>query len=259
MKKRTLIRAAAVPAAALLIAALVFYKATGPKPFAAPYYNDPADTAPLPANETQTAALPAMWPGNPHGKNMTLADVKELAAKGEDLLFEDLQPFMGGNASSTLNYCIMVYSVAGGYRLVVHSAPAGKPDAVNLESIWESGGSGIDIRYGDVEEFLLEHRSKEALTEAQAQNIVQRSLGYKPEPVSWHILGDFPADATGDAALAEALLDSTYTLSEPCWLFRAKDAEGWVGRYYAAGKKSGAVFSADLDEQGQIDGWHKFE
>ena len=87
-------------------------------------------------------------------KPMTLEDVRSLAKKGDDLLFEDLMPYKGGNASSSFDYNIMVYGVEEGYRLVVHSNQSGRPDSVNLESIWESGGSGIDIRYGDINEFL---------------------------------------------------------------------------------------------------------
>jgi hypothetical protein len=85
---------------------------------------------------------------------ITLEDVRTLAKKGDGLLFEDFQKYTGVNASSSLDYYIMVYGVEGGYRLIVHSNQIGKPDSVNLESVWESGGSGIDIRYGDIDEFL---------------------------------------------------------------------------------------------------------
>jgi len=87
-------------------------------------------------------------------QSITLEDVRALAKKGDSLLFENLQQYRGVNTSSSFDYYIMVYGVEGGYRLVVHSNQSGKPDRVNLESIWESGGSGIDIRYGDIDEFL---------------------------------------------------------------------------------------------------------
>ncbi len=38
--------------------------------------------------------------------------------------------------------------------MIVHSNENGTPDVVNLEGIWEDGGSGIDIRYGDIDDFL---------------------------------------------------------------------------------------------------------
>ncbi|MEG6520997.1 M56 family metallopeptidase [Desulfotomaculum sp. 1211_IL3151] len=85
---------------------------------------------------------------------LTLEDVRTLAKKGDRLLFEDFRQYIGVNVSSSLDYYIMVYGVEGGYRLIVHSNQSGKPDSVNLESIWASGGSGIDIRSGDIDGFL---------------------------------------------------------------------------------------------------------
>ena len=85
---------------------------------------------------------------------VTLEDVRTLSKKGDGLLFEDFQKYKGANASSGLGYYIMVYGVEGGYRLIVCSNQGGKPDSVNLESVWESSGSGIDIRYGDIDVFL---------------------------------------------------------------------------------------------------------
>lgn len=117
----------------------------------------------------ETTAVPFPWGGNIDGKEMTLDDVRQLAAKGDDLLFEDLWQYKGGNASSDFERYIMVYKIEGGYRLIVHSDSTGKPDVVNLESIWESGGSGIDIRYNDVDVFLSANPSHDAITEEQAR------------------------------------------------------------------------------------------
>lgn len=94
---------------------------------------------------------------------LTLEDVRELARKGGNLVFEDFKNFKGTDFSSNFNfnYHIMGYSVEGVFRLLVHTD--GKQiDSANLESIWESGGSGIDIRYGDVDEFIKRHSSSEA-------------------------------------------------------------------------------------------------
>ena len=87
-------------------------------------------------------------------KEMTLDDVRELSARGDKLLFEDLRNYKGENVSINLDYYIMVYDIEGGYRLVVSSKGSGKPNTANLVSVWESGGSGIDIRYNDVDSFL---------------------------------------------------------------------------------------------------------
>lgn len=95
---------------------------------------------------------PSASPYDPQA--MTLEDVRDLAKKGDGLLFEDFEKYKGGNASSSLDYYIMVYNVEGGYRLIVRSNQSGKPDSVDLERVLESGGSGIDIRYGDIDKFL---------------------------------------------------------------------------------------------------------
>ena len=60
---------------------------------------------------------------NPDGKEMTLDDVRELSAKGDDLLIEDFRQYRTtGNASSNLDRYILVYTVEGGYRLIVNVA-----------------------------------------------------------------------------------------------------------------------------------------
>ena len=89
---------------------------------------------------------------------LTLEDVRVLARRGSALTFEDFNPFLGGDASSSMNYHIMLYGVEKRYRLIVRTD--GKTiDAANLESIWESGGTGIDIRTGDIDRFAKEHPS----------------------------------------------------------------------------------------------------
>lgn len=92
---------------------------------------------------------------------LTLNDIRALSQKGDTLTFEDFSTYKGGDASSNLNYHIMVYSVEGGYRLIVRT-DGSKIDSTALESIWESGGSGIDIRFSDVNEFIKAHPSSES-------------------------------------------------------------------------------------------------
>lgn len=92
--------------------------------------------------------------GNPYGEEMTLDDVRALAQKGAELTFEDLASFAGGNASSNMNSVLMLYGVKDDYRLIVSGTGKGKPDRADLEHIYANGGSGIDIRYYDVDAFL---------------------------------------------------------------------------------------------------------
>ena len=91
--------------------------------------------------------------GEPKKTTLTIDEVSALAEKGESLSFNDFDNFLGGDASSNLNYHIMLYGVEGGYRLIVRSD--GKAiDRADLERIWDSGGSGIDIRNNDVDAFV---------------------------------------------------------------------------------------------------------
>ncbi|MDR1431926.1 MAG: hypothetical protein LBI99_07380 [Propionibacteriaceae bacterium] len=88
------------------------------------------------------------------GKTMSFDDIRALAKKGDALIFEDFTAYKGMNVSSNTNRYTMVYPVAGSYRLIVDSASSGKPQSTALENIWEDSGSGIDIRHGDLDEFL---------------------------------------------------------------------------------------------------------
>ncbi|HPW99355.1 MAG TPA: hypothetical protein PKY98_01270 [Sedimentibacter sp.] len=216
--------------------------------------SDEPDNSTTDENEpkTEASSFTFPWGGNMDGKEMTLEDVRLLAAKGDDLLFEDLWQYKGGNVSSNFERYIMVYKIEGGYRLVVHSNPTGRPDAVNLESIWESGGSGIDIRYNVVDEFLSANTSQDAITEEEAQDMGQSKLKVELELVSWNILGDWPINTEDkDAVFAEALLDSIYTIDEPSWTFRVKSTAEWGGSYYSVGKKTGTIFICSFDDSGK--------
>jgi len=169
-------------------------------------------------------------------RNMTLDDVRMLAAKGDDLLFEEIQQYRGVNFSSNFDRYIMVYGVEGGYRLVVHSNPAGKPSTVYLESIWESGGSGIDIRYEDVDEFLRSHPSQEAITEDQALQILHEWSRSVPLPVL-------------------EPLGTSLEPGEACWAFNNMDVAG-LGQYLAVGKRSGIIYIGQVQADGSVD-WYK--
>ncbi|EGW37456.1 hypothetical protein DOT_4685 [Desulfosporosinus sp. OT] len=123
-------------------------------------------------NDRLSAATPSLAP-------LTLDDVRELARKGDNLVFGDFKDFKGADFSSNFNYRIMGYGVEGGYRLIVRT-DCKQIDSANLESIWESGGSGIDIRYSDVDEFIKGHPSSEALTSDEARAVAEStSSGHK--------------------------------------------------------------------------------
>lgn len=101
---------------------------------------------------------------------LTIEDVRELAKIGDELKFKDFTNFKGLDTSSNTNVHIMIYSVEGGYRLVVHTNGE-QIESANLESIWEQGGSGIDIRYNDVEEFVKSHPSHDTTVKGKNDNI----------------------------------------------------------------------------------------
>jgi hypothetical protein len=89
---------------------------------------------------------------------LKLDDVRALAQKGDALKYEDFSDFWGADFSSNPNYHTVVYGVEGGYRLIVRT-DGNQIDAAELERIWDSGGSGIDIRDYDVDEFVESHPS----------------------------------------------------------------------------------------------------
>ena len=93
---------------------------------------------------------------------LSIRDVRELAKKGDTLKFEDFRRFSGVDVSSNMDYHIILYGIEGGYRLIVRTN-GDKIDSAQLERIWDSGGSGIDIRYNDVDEFIRENPSTEVI------------------------------------------------------------------------------------------------
>ena len=175
------------------------------------------------------------------GKQMGLDDVRELAAKGSNLLFEDLRQYKGMNVSSDSNRYILVFGIEGGYRLIVHSNPTGKPDSVNLECIWESGGSGIDIRYNDVEEFIKTNPSQPAIIGEDAANIARAYSGKDVTLIDadwWEYAEEFPHHSKDPAK--QALSESLNTIGQPVELFIDID-----GAYIAVGRRDGAVYTYD--------------
>jgi hypothetical protein len=82
---------------------------------------------------------------------MTLADLRELAAKGDNLLMEDFAEYSGTEVGSGLY--ILHFTVEGGYSLLVgNGGIAGKP----FYTIFSVPGvkDSIDIRYNDIDEYI---------------------------------------------------------------------------------------------------------
>jgi hypothetical protein len=96
--------------------------------------------------------------GNLGGIEMTLDDVRKLAKKGDDLVFEDLAAYRGSSGVSAdfppEYYRMALYPVEDDYWLIVNSPKSGKPDSIVLVNRWETPSNGIDIRDGDLDEFL---------------------------------------------------------------------------------------------------------
>ncbi len=87
-------------------------------------------------------------------ENLTLEAVLELAKKGEDLTWEDLEPYNGTDIGSGLY--IMFYPIDDVYRLLVSGGgPDGPIMSANLGI--RDTGLWVDIRTGDVAVFLKEN------------------------------------------------------------------------------------------------------
>jgi len=92
-------------------------------------------------------------------RKMTLDDVVVLAEKGDDLTWEDLEPFYGVDIGSGL--FIMKYPINEDFELVATSGSMeGKPMRVMLVT----GEKEIDIRTEDVAAFIENHRSDRVFT-----------------------------------------------------------------------------------------------
>lgn len=155
---------------------------------------------------------------------ITLDEIRALAEKGDALTFDSFENFRGADVSSNLDYHIIVYGVEGGYRLIVRTD--GKQiDSVNLESIWENSGSGIDIRYNNVEEFLKNHPSSPAITQDAAMVVV---AGFYPSVIDIREAGE------------ETITSSGLTLV--CYVFEA-DLSGGETKRIAVAKKDGVIFT----------------
>lgn len=176
--------------------------------------------------------------GNLYGKSMTLDDVRELSLKGEGLLFSDLFPYKGLNLSSQLKSFLMSYGVEGGYHLGVTSEDGVTVKYVRLSSIW--GGGSIDIRYSDMEEFIVRNPSHPALTREETLAIAREYMsGHEVTPIDtewWEYDDAFESKDPQKQILSEAQHD----LPEPGHLFVDE-----TGAVIAVSRKTGVVFTYD--------------
>ena len=117
--------------------------------------------------ELYTQALMNIEHDRDYARSLTLDDVRALAAKGDSLQYLDL-PFLRPSPLSSVmgGYNPTLYGIEGGYRLLINFNDTLDPKngirSTALESIWEIGGSGIDIRYNDVDEFIKANLSHPA-------------------------------------------------------------------------------------------------
>lgn len=83
--------------------------------------------------------------------SISFSDLRQLAAKGDELTFEDFNDYKGQEVGSGLY--ILHFEIEGGYSLLVGGGNVtGKPDYANL-SITDFE-ENIDIRYDDIDEFI---------------------------------------------------------------------------------------------------------
>ena len=101
-------------------------------------------------NESKTAE-PNQEPTVLRTKELTIEIVKELAKKGENLMFQDFKEYKGMEIGSGLY--IMEYLINDKFKLVVGGADVtGKPFYALLEKAGVK--KGIEIRTEDIEKFI---------------------------------------------------------------------------------------------------------
>jgi len=175
--------------------------------------------------------------------SMTLDELHTLAAKGDGLKHSDLPLLRPSMLSSTMGgYNPTLYSIEGGYRLLIHFNDTLNPEngirSTSLESIWESGGSGIDIRYSDVDAFIRANASNPALTVLEAQSIAQNHLGRAVTYLDtdwWEYADEFPHSSTDPEK--QALSDSFGTIVEATYQYSNNN-----GTFIAIGKRYGTIY-----------------
>jgi len=118
-------------------------------------------SAAKPATENSTLKKPEPQPSTPEKpQKLTLEKVKELAKKGDNLLWGDFKSFEGTEVGSGLY--IMSYTIDNKYNVLVGGSTKVKPVYVKLV-YYKDKNSGtdnrkmIDIRHDDVEKFIKDN------------------------------------------------------------------------------------------------------
>ena len=207
-------------------------------------------------NACNNEKLPPEWLiYNNDGKEIiTIEELYVLAAKGEALTFEDLNAYQWFNFSSTEYYYILGFGVEGGYRMPVNADAFRKIISADLERIWDERGTGIDIRFNDLELFLRENPSQPGIPEQDAFKSAIELTSLPLEPVSYDILAYMDIPVTQEEFYFINLIDSHDILPEPIYLYRDISTNH---SYYAVGKKTGTIYFGISDENGNIENWNE--
>jgi len=198
----------------------------------------------------QTITVPGEWFGKFGGKEViTFDELRALSAKGETLSFEDLAfVYNWVNFSNRLygDYN-MGFSVEGGYRLHALAGEDKVLTLVALERIWDGSGTGIDIRYNDLDEFIEANSSTPALTVDEMKALVQKHSENEIITIElewWEYADEFPHHCKDPKkqALRESL-DALWD-AEEATLEMFTDT---TGNYYAVCRKNGNVYICDTE------------
>lgn len=104
-------------------------------------------------------------------KEMTLDDVREMAIKGDSLVYEDFSLYYGdytGGSIDTDNMAYIYrhkeYKIRGSdYKLLVQIDECNKLEKVELYNKLVGYGTSVDIRYNDIDQFIMELSKKYSL------------------------------------------------------------------------------------------------
>jgi len=198
---------------------------------------------------SQTFTIPGEWYGNFDGKDIiTLDELRTLVAKGKSLSFEDLAPvYKWINFSNTMGNYNMVFTVEGGYRLQALAEQDKKITHLSLQRIWDENVGGIDIRYNDVDEFILANPSHPALTIDEMKLLARK---YSKNDLTlielewWEYEDEFPYHCKDPKkqVLRESL-DALWDTEEATLEMFVDTAEN----YFAVCRKNGNVYLYDIE------------
>lgn len=133
---------------------------------------------------------------------LTLEELKVIAKKGEDISWEDFEPYHGKDIGSGLY--IMYYPLEQPYSVIVGGVPNKKPMYINLSS--NKTKQYIDIRQESIDEFL-ETKQYIDIPQESEEELLQDS---EEEPIVFWVKPDEALQVIGEVAAAQ-------------WLNRYKD------------------------------------